>query len=210
MSELEADGTATGASRTAPSAVNVLWMTIGLSCEGDSLAATAATSPSIEDIVSGAIPGLPEVIIHNQVLAYATGDEYMETWYQAERGELDPFILIIEGSIANEELSGSGHWTGFGVNPIDGQPITINEWVDRLAPLASSVMAVGTCATYGGIPAMRNNPTGAMGLPDYLGWDWRKYEREPEWRRPGRSLKSGYELPVQPGGEPPVPGDPRW
>ena len=34
-------------------------------------------------------------------------------------------------------------------------------------------MAVGTCATYGGIPAMKNNPTGAMGLPDYLGWKWK-------------------------------------
>ena len=30
-------------------------------------------------------------------------------------------------------------------------------------------MAVGTCAAYGGIPAMKNNPTGAMGLRDY--WD---------------------------------------
>jgi hydrogenase small subunit len=34
-------------------------------------------------------------------------------------------------------------------------------------------MAVGTCATYGGIHAMQGNPTGAMGLPDYLGWDWK-------------------------------------
>ena len=101
------------------------------------------------------------------------GDDFVEAWYDAERGELDPFILIIEGSIANEQINGEGHWTGFGVNPFDGQPITINEWVDRLAPTAAAVVAVGTCATYGGIPAMKNNPTGAMGLPDYLGWNWR-------------------------------------
>ncbi len=35
------------------------------------------------------------------------------------------------------------------------------------------MVAVGTCATYGGIPAMKNNPTGAMGVPDYLGWSWK-------------------------------------
>ncbi len=35
------------------------------------------------------------------------------------------------------------------------------------------VLAVGTCACYGGIHAMAGNPTGAMGVPDYLGWDWK-------------------------------------
>ncbi len=34
---------------------------------------------------------------------------------------------------------------------------------------AAAVLALGTCAAYGGIPAMRGNPTGAMGLRDYLG-----------------------------------------
>ena len=35
------------------------------------------------------------------------------------------------------------------------------------------MLAVGTCATYGGIHAMAGNPTGAMGVPDYLGWGWK-------------------------------------
>ena len=92
---------------------------------------------------------------------------------QAERGELDPFVLILEGSVPNEEINGEGHFAAMGVNPETGQPITTNEWIDRLAPKAAAVVAVGTCATYGGIPAMKNNPTGAMGLLDYLGWNWK-------------------------------------
>jgi hydrogenase small subunit len=47
------------------------------------------------------------------------------------------------------------------------------------------VVAVGTCATYGGIPAMKNNPTGAMGLADYLGWNWKSKAGIPIVNIPG-------------------------
>ena len=40
--------------------VHVLWINAGLSCDGDSVALTAATQPSIEEIALGALPGLPE------------------------------------------------------------------------------------------------------------------------------------------------------
>jgi hydrogenase small subunit len=153
--------------------VHVLWMTAGLGCDGESVALTAATNPSLEEVLGQAIPGTPEIVLHNPMLAFENGSEFLQTWYDAEEGRLDPFVLVLEGAVGNEQINGDGHWTGFGVDPIDGQPITVNEWIDRLAPLAAAVMAMGTCATYGGIPAMKNNPTGAMGLPDYLGWDWK-------------------------------------
>ena len=60
-----------------------------------------------------------------------------------------------------------------GTDKRTGQPITTCEWIDRLAPKALAVVAIGTCATYGGIHAMEGNPTGCMGLADYLGWDWK-------------------------------------
>jgi hydrogenase small subunit len=152
---------------------HVLWMSSGLGCDGDTLAMTSATSPSLEDLLRQAIPGMPAVVLHNPVLAYENGDEFMRAWYDAEDGLLDPFVLVVEGSIPNERINGEGHWSALGTDPISGQPVTTNEWVDRLAPRAAAVLAVGTCATYGGIPAMKNNPTGAMGLPDYLGVHWR-------------------------------------
>ena len=34
------------------------------------MAMTSATNPSLEDIITGAIPGMPKVVIHNQVIAY--------------------------------------------------------------------------------------------------------------------------------------------
>jgi len=154
--------------------VHIVWMTAGLGCDGDTIAITAATQPSIEDVLLGAIPGLPKVHLHNPVLAFEPGGEsFMSWWYKAERGELDPFVLVVEGSIPNEKIKSEGYWAAMGTDPVTGQPITTNEWVDRLAPKALVVVAAGTCATYGGIHAMEGNPTGAMGLLDYLGWNWK-------------------------------------
>jgi hypothetical protein len=36
--------------------IHVLWITAGLGCDGDTIAMTAATQPSIEDILLGGIP----------------------------------------------------------------------------------------------------------------------------------------------------------
>ncbi len=158
--------------------LHILWMNGGLSCDGDSVALTAATQPSIEEIVLGALPGLPKVAVHWPLIDFECGpeqgaDNFIEWWHKADRGELDPFVLVVEGSIPNEAIKSEGYWCGFGNNPATGQPMTTSEWLDRLAPKATAILAVGTCATYGGIHAMAGNPTGAMGVPDYLGWDWK-------------------------------------
>ncbi len=152
--------------------VNLLWLTSGLGCDGDSIAMTAASNPSLEDLLRGCLPGMPPVILYNPMLAYDTGEDFMRAWFSAAAGNLDPFVLILEGSVPNEEINGEGHWAGMGVDGATGQPILTTTWIDRLAPRAAAVLALGTCAAYGGIPAMRNNPTGAMGLRDYLGWRW--------------------------------------
>ena len=150
--------------------VHIIWITAGLGCDGDSVSITAASQPSIEDVVLGAIPGLPKVHLHNPVLAYENGDELHAVLVPGGRGKLENFVLVVEGSIPNEKISGEGYWAAMGTDPATGEPITTTEWIDRLAPKALAVVGAGTCATYGGIHAMEGNPTGCMGLMDYLGW----------------------------------------
>lgn len=65
--------------------VHIVWITAGLGCDGDSVSITTATQPSIEDVLLGAIPGLPKVHLHNPVLAYEVGDDFMKYWYLAEQ-----------------------------------------------------------------------------------------------------------------------------
>ena len=174
----------------APYPVNVLWMTGGLGCDGDSIAMTAAQNPSFEDLLRGCLPGVPPLVIHNAVFAYETGADFMRPWFEAAAGKLDPFIFVLEGSVPNEEICAGGSWATFGVDPTTGEPISTCAWIDRLAPRAAVALALGTCAAYGGIPAMRGNPTGAMGLGDYLGAGWSSRLELPIVNLPG--------CPVQP------------
>ncbi len=116
--------------------LHILWISEGMSCDGDSVAVTAAGNPGIEDVVLGAIPGLPKVHLHNKVLSPTLGgDEFMKPYWQAANDELDaPFALVIEGSIPNENINGEGYWTSFGNDPATGEPLTLNWLIDRLAP----------------------------------------------------------------------------
>src|SRR6266550_1105947 len=95
----------TGEARsTAPiDGIDILWMTAGLGCDGDTIAMTGATQPSIEDIVTGALPWIPKVKFHNPFLAYENGDDFVRPFREAADGTSGrPFILVVEGSIPNE------------------------------------------------------------------------------------------------------------
>ena len=170
--------------------IDILWITAGLGCDGDTIAITGASQPSIEDVVRGIIPGLPKVRFRNPVLAREVGEAFMRFFHDAAAGLGPPFILVIEGSIPDETNKQEGFWAGFGNDAATGQPITTCEWIDRLAPKAWAIVTAGTCSAFGGIHAMAGNPTGARGLADYLGSAWKSRAEIPIVNVPG--------CPVQP------------
>jgi hydrogenase small subunit len=79
--------------------VHILWTSEGMSCDGDTVSVTAAGQPALEDVLMGAIPGLPKVHLHNKVLSPTLGgEEFLAPFHAARRDELDaPFILVVEG-----------------------------------------------------------------------------------------------------------------
>ena len=171
--------------------VHILWITAGLGCDGDSVSITAATQPSIEDLVLGAIPGL------------AQGPSAQPGAGLRDRRrvhELSGTRPRRAGSIRSSWSSKARSPTRRSRRKATGRPWAPTrrpasrsptcDWIDRLAPKAWAVVAVGTCATYGGIHAMEGNPTGCMGLADYLGWDWKSKAGLPIVNVPG--------CPVQP------------
>jgi hydrogenase small subunit len=172
--------------------VHAYWLA-GMSCDGCSIAAVGATSPPVEDLLAGAIPGIPKVVLHHPVLSVEAGEEFVRNYELAEQGELGaPYVVIYEGSVADERRAAStgGYWAALGVEKgqsASPRPIPTAEWLRRLAPGAAAVLAIGTCATWGGIPAAAGNPTGAMGVMDFLGEGYRSAYGLPVINIPGCS-----------------------
>jgi hydrogenase small subunit len=173
--------------------VYVFWLA-GMSCDGCTVAVTGATEPAVEDLITGSIPGLPLVVLHHYVLQLEAGDHYMQTLELAEQGKLDgPYVIVYEGSIADENLTaGCDPFSAEGALPLwapseERRRIATAEWVKRLAPGAAAMIAIGTCATWGGIPAAYGNVTGAMSVMDFLGKDYRSILGLPVVNIPGCS-----------------------
>lgn len=99
----------------------------------------------------------------------------------ASEGKLDPFVLVLEGSFPIDSKLAKK----LGVNVPDtvdyfcyigdenGKPITCTEWMRRLLPRAAAVIAVGNCASYGGLIAnkvVENDFVKKMGYDLFERW----------------------------------------
>ena len=102
--------------------LDVLWITAGLGCDGDTIAMTAATQPSIEDVLRGQVPWIPKVNLHNPFLASANGDEFLKPSIKPRKARWNNFILVVEGSIPNEHNKDAGYWASLGTDRKAGQP----------------------------------------------------------------------------------------
>ena len=171
--------------------VHILWITAGLGCDGDSVSITAATQPSIEDVLLGAIPGLPKVHLHNPVLAYENGDEFLKFFHRAaaataravraRRRRLDPE----REDQARRLLGGDGHRPGD--RSADHAPANGSiGWRRRRSASSRSAPARPTAAS----TRWRAIRPAAWAWPTTSGWDWRSKAGLPIVNVPG--------CPVQP------------
>ena len=160
--------------------VHVFWLN-GMCCDGCSISFAGASNPAMEQFQWGTLPGIPKVILHHPMFSEHSGDAFTEPYRMAASGRLGaPYILVLDGSVPDDEaLPGpDGYFSAMGAGGITSQsgsdrPDRVTEWLYRLAPGALASMAMGTCASFGGIPAAAGNITGSMSLMDYLGSNYR-------------------------------------
>ena len=96
--------------------VHVLWINAGLSCDGDSVALTAATQPSIEEIALGALPGLPKIAVHWPLIDFECGRSGATTsWSGSSRPTAASSSRSCSWSRARSPtraIKSEGYWAG--------------------------------------------------------------------------------------------------
>jgi hydrogenase small subunit len=153
--------------------LDVLWINAGLSCEGDTIAMTAATQPSIEDLVRGALPWIPKINFLNLFLACENGQKFLDRFQQAAKGQSTPFILVVERSIPGESNKPEGYWASFGIDPQTASPSLPANGSTSLRPAPGPSSPPEPAPPTAAFTPSRTTPPTAWGLPTYLGWKWK-------------------------------------
>ena len=132
---------------------NVLWLQSG-GCGGCSMSLLCADTTDFFALLEG---GGVDMVWHPS-LSLASGEELLKVLEGALAGRWRLDALCIEGSVLRGP-NGSGLYH---VMAGTGRPMAA--WIRELALVARHVVAVGTCAAFGGISAMRGSGTDACGL----------------------------------------------
>jgi uptake hydrogenase small subunit len=130
---------------------NLLWLQGG-ACSGNTMSFLNAEEPSACDLVTDF--GIN--ILWHPSLGMELGDNLQGMLKACVSGKTKLDIFVFEGTVINAP-NGSGNWNRFAGRPM-------KEWVRELCAAADFVVAIGDCATWGGIPATAPNPTDSQGL----------------------------------------------
>ncbi len=131
----------------------VLWIQ-GQGCTGCSVSLLNSVEPTIADILLKVI----SLQYHPTIMA-SEGKTALENMYKIAEAYKGKFSLVVEGAIPT---AANGKYCICG--ELDHKEITMVDMTNELGKMAGSVLAVGTCASYGGIPAAKGNVTGAVGV----------------------------------------------
>lgn len=136
------------------SRVPVIWLELQ-DCAGNSEALLRSDGPKIDEILLDIIS-----LEFHETLMMAAGHQAEAQLHDAMEAFKGKYLLFVEGSIP---MGMEGQYGTIGAG---GE--TFHDHLLHVAADAAAVVAVGSCATYGGVPAAAPNPTGAVGVMDVI------------------------------------------
>ena len=117
-----------------------------------------------ESLLRTSAPGIDQLILslvsldYHETLMAAAGHQAEAALAAAMKKNAGKYICIIEGAIPTKA---NGAYCTVGGR-------TAVEIVNDVAGKAGAIIAIGSCASWGGIPSAEPNPTGAQGAPAVL------------------------------------------
>jgi len=132
---------------------SVIWLHFQ-ECTGCTESLLRAEHPTIEKLILDVIS-----LDYHETLMAAAGHQAEAARHQAMKENKGKYILVVEGAIPTGE---HGVYCKIG-----GQ--TAIEMLKECAQDAAAVIAIGSCASWGGMPSTSPNPTGASPVAAILG-----------------------------------------
>ncbi len=130
---------------------SVIWLSFQ-ECTGCTESLTRAHTATIESLIFDTIS-----LDYHHTLQAAAGHAAEEAREIAMKENDGKYLLVVDGSIP---MGNPGYSTIAGISNY--------EMLMESAKGAAAIIAVGTCATYGGIPHANPNPTGAVSVSDLI------------------------------------------
>jgi len=129
--------------------IPIIWIEAGV-CTGCAVSLLGTVEPGIESVLPLLRLEFQETLMDGS--GVNTADRLIETSTELS----GRFILIVDGSVSYDDMAGV---TVLGVTSA-GFELTAQELITQLATRALAVVALGTCASFGGIPSAAPNPGG--------------------------------------------------
>jgi hydrogenase small subunit len=130
---------------------SVIWLSFQ-ECTGCTESLTRSHAPTVEGLIFDSIS-----LDYHHTLQAASGDAAEKAREQAMHDNHGKYLLVVDGSIP---LANPGYSTIAGISNVD--------MLMETAEGAAAIIAVGTCAAYGGLPQANPNPTGAVSVADLI------------------------------------------
>ncbi|HBH36427.1 MAG TPA: Ni/Fe hydrogenase [Gammaproteobacteria bacterium] len=130
---------------------SVIWLSFQ-ECTGCTESLTRSHAPTVEGLIFDAIS-----LDYHHTLQAAAGDAAEAAREAAMEENKGNYLLVVDGSIP---LGNPGYSTIAGISNL--------EMLKEVAEHAAAIIAVGTCAAYGGLPHASPNPTGAVSVSEII------------------------------------------
>ncbi|MDP2107240.1 MAG: hydrogenase small subunit, partial [Desulfobulbaceae bacterium] len=130
----------------------VIWLH-GQECTGCTETLLRPSHPTLENLILDIIS-----LDYHETLNVGSGHQAEAALKQSMQENAGKYILVIEGAIPIKE---NGIYCMIGGK-------TFMSMVEETAARAGAIIAIGSCAAWGGIPSAAPNPTGAIGATELL------------------------------------------